>query len=172
MFTIKACTLPESALLEKYVRNGTYTDCYRAEICNSVSQAQYVNAFYTTWIFKIERAILKWVVARPSTDDQASRLADGSIDKFAAWQVENRCGNQLLLSDFQGRTRSWLMTLPVDSDSAQTYLYFGSAVTPVTDPDTGNMTPGPGYQALLGFHKIYSRVLLYSARLRLMRQLR
>ena len=172
MPTVIACNLPATALLEKYVGNGIYTDCYRAEICGTVSQAQYVTAFYTTWIFKIERTILKWVVAKPSTDDQASQLADGRIDKFAAWQVEDSCDNQLLLSDFRGRTRSWFMTLPAGSDSAQTSLYFGSAVIPVTESDSGNITAGRGYQALLGFHQLYSRVLLYSARLRLLRQLR
>lgn len=172
MFSIKACPVPDQALLRKYVQTGTYTDCYRTEIQREVTLAEFVRAFYTTWIFKLERAILNWAVAKPSSDDQASRLADGSIDHFAAWQVENRSENQLLMTDFQGRTRSWFMTLPADAEnSARTVLYFGSAVTSVPASETGEMTPGRGYSALLEFHKIYSRVLLYSARSRLTRQL-
>jgi hypothetical protein len=106
MFSIKPCPLPDEALLGKYVQNDTYTDCYQTEIAGTVAQAQYVIAFYTTLAFKIERAILKWAVSKPSFDFQARELADGSIDKFAAWNVEDRCDNQLLLSDFQGRTKS------------------------------------------------------------------
>lgn len=94
-----------------------------------MTQSQYVIAFYTNSIFKIERIILKWIVAKPSTDLQAQHLADGSIDTFAAWQVEDRSENQLLLADFQGRTRSWLMVVPlVVGDEVHTRLYFGSAV--------------------------------------------
>ncbi len=172
MFSIKACPLPDHALLRKYVRADTYTDCYRTQAQHEVTLTEFVRAFYTTWIFRLERAILKWAVAKPSSDDQASRLADGSIDHFAAWQVEHRSENQLLLTDFHGRTRSWFMTVPADAEnSEQTVLYFGSAVTPVPAPETGEITPGRGYSALLEFHKIYSRVLLYSARSRLSRQL-
>jgi hypothetical protein len=74
----------------------------------SVSQAQYVSAFYTTFVFKLERLILKWTVSKPSTDAQVKRLADGSIDSFAAWMVEARSQNQLLMCDYQRLTRSWL----------------------------------------------------------------
>ncbi len=173
MFSIKACPIPDQALLREYVRTDTYTDCYRTQAQREVTLSEFVRAFYTTWIFKLERSILQWALAKPSSDDQASRLADGSIDHFAAWQVEQRSKNQLLLTDFQGRTRSWFMTLPANAgNSAQTVLYFGSAVTPVAGPETGEMTPGTGYSALLEFHKIYSRVLLSSARSRLTRQLR
>ena len=172
MFSIKACPVPDHALLRKYVQTDTYTDCYRTEAPRGVTLAEFVRAFYTTWIFRLERTILNWAVAKPSSDDQASRLADGSIDHFAAWQVEHRSENQLLLTDFQGRTRSWFMTLPADAENnAQTILYFGSAVTPVPAPKTGEMTLGVGYRTLLEFHKIYSRVLLHSARSRLERQL-
>ena len=173
MFSIKACPIPDRALLRKYVRTDTFTDCYRTQVQREVTLTEFVRAFYTTRIFKLERIILQWAVAKPSSDDQASRLADGSIDHFAAWQVEHRSENQLLLTDFQGRTRSWFMAVPADAENnRQTVLYFGSAVTPAPGPETGEITHGTGYSALLAFHKIYSRVLLYSARSRLTRQLR
>lgn len=168
VFSIESCPIPDGALLGNYVSGGAYTDCYATDISGAVSQAQYVMAFYTTLVFKLERLILRWAVSRPSTDVQARRLAEGSIDTFAAWHVENRSENQLLMSDFRDRTRSWFMVSPVAADSgARTRLYFGSAVVPVRNPRTGRSSLGSGFRALLGFHKLYSAVLLYSARSRL-----
>jgi hypothetical protein len=160
--------MPDDALLGRYSRAGAYTDCYATEVSGAVSHAQYVMAFYTTFVFKLERVILKWVVSKPSTDVQARQLAEGSIDSFAAWHVEQRSTNQLLLCDFQGRTRSWLMVAPVVSaGKVRTRLYFGSAVVPVRNSKTGRSALGRSYRALLGFHKIYSKVLLCSAKSRL-----
>lgn len=168
MFSIEPCKLPDEALLNRYSSSDAYTDCYRTKVSGNVSQAQYVRTFYTTLLFKIERVILAWLVSKPSSDDEARQLAEGSTNLFAAWQVESRCENQLLLSDFHGRTRSWLMVLPAGNGSDKgTHLYFGSAITTVQNPKTGRMTLGTGFHTLLGFHKIYSRSLLYSASLRL-----
>lgn len=134
----------------------------------AISHARYVAAFYTTLVFKLERLILKWAVSRPSSDAQAGQLAAGEIDSFAAWRVESRAESQLLLTDLRGRTRSWLMTAPIETrNGAGTRLYFGSAVTPVERFRTGKPALGPVFRALLGFHKIYSQVLLYAAKSRL-----
>ncbi len=65
--------------------------------------------FYTTLLFKLERFILKWTVSKSSTDAQARQLSDGEIEQFAAWHVEGRNENEILMCDFGGRTRSWLM---------------------------------------------------------------
>jgi hypothetical protein len=155
-------------LLARYSRDGAYTDCYAADLDRPVSHAQYVTAFYTSPVFKLERLILKWVVSRPSTDAQAEQLAAATIDRFAAWHVENRSPDQLLLCDLHGRTRSWLMVAPFSTAvGAGTRLYFGSAVIPVRSSPTGKATLRLGFQALLGFHRIYSEVLLYSAKARL-----
>jgi hypothetical protein len=98
-------------------------------------------------------------------------LADGEAERFAAWDVENRSENEMLLCDFVGRTRSWLMTVPIKTvNGDRTQLYFGSAVVPRRNPKTGELTLGFGYQALLGFHKVYSGLLLYSAVLRILHQ--
>jgi hypothetical protein len=133
-----------------------------------VSHAQYVAAFYTTPVFRLERLMLKWAISRPSTDVQAGQLAAGETDSFAAWQVESRCENQLLLADLRGRTRSWLMVAPVvNQNGAATRLYFGSAVIPVQKSGAGKPTLGLIFRALMGFHRIYSQVLLHAARSRL-----
>ena len=168
MFSIEPCSIPDGALLGEYCGDGTYTDCYTTILIGSVSHAQYVMAFYTTLVFKLERLILKWLVSKPSTDIQARHLAEGSIDAFSAWYVENRSENQLLMCDFQGRTRSWLMVITEATNiGTRTHLYFGSAVVPINDAKTGKVTMGFGFRALLGFHKLYSVVLLYAAKSRL-----
>jgi hypothetical protein len=153
------------ALLSRYVGAGAFVDCYVAEVTRRVSCAEYVEAFCTTSIFKLERAILGIFVSRPSTDAEARQLARGERATFAAWTVEARSLDQLLMTDLSGRTRSWLMVAP--SGNGMTLLYFGSAVVPVRDPTTGRGSLGLLFSALLGFHKLYSLALLLSARSRL-----
>ena len=110
------------------------------------------------------------VVARPSTDIEAKQLADGEIGAFAAWRVEGRTAGQLLMGDFTGRTKSWLMTAAVDgtAENPRTRLYFGSAVVPRANAKTGERRMGFAFHALLGFHRLYSRLLLKAARSRLL----
>jgi hypothetical protein len=163
--------MPPGSLLEKYQHDGAYADCYVTELAGRISHTEYVEAFYTTWLFKIERRLLAWFVSRPSADDQAAQLADGELASFAAWSVEARAINQLLMCDFQGRTRSWLMVEPVVGSTPEvTRLYFGSAVVSIMDANTGKRRMGPVFRVLLGFHKLYSRALLSAARSRLARQ--
>jgi hypothetical protein len=170
MPSIHRCELPQGALLCKYLHAGAYADCYVTEVARRVSHAEYVEAFYTTALFKVERRLLSWLVSKPSTDVQAGQLAAGTLDSFAAWSVEARSANQLLMADFQGRTRSWLMVSSTESSAAEdTRLYFGSAVVGVASAKSGTRTPDLGFRLLLGFHKLYSRALLYSAESRLAR---
>jgi hypothetical protein len=97
-------------------------------------------------------------------------MASGQADAFAAWSVEDRTGDQLLMCDFQRRTRSWLMSVPAPGDAATgTRLYFGSAVVPVTHRQSGPSAMDFVFRALLGFHKLYSRILLGAAVSRLRR---
>ncbi len=173
MPSIQRCELPYGALLSKYQNGGAYADCYTTEIAQHVSQAEYVQAFYITPLFKVERRLLARLVSKPSTDAQAGQLASGTLDSFAAWSVEERRENQLLMCALHGRTRSWLMAVPAEGErSGGTRLYFGSAVVPARAARAGAQTPGLGltFRLLLGFHKLYSRALLFSAKSRLMRQ--
>lgn len=166
--SVKSCPMPPEALLGRYQKSGFHTDCYCIEIPVSVSQEQYVMAFYSTALFQLERFILKWTVSRPSTTAQLERLAAGEGNEFAAWSVEDRTDNQLLLSDYRGRTRSWLMSIQLEAETGgHTRLYFGSAVVPVRNQQTGKQGLGFAYKALLGFHKIYSVALLSRAATRL-----
>lgn len=168
MLSVQSCPLPDGALLGRYRREGAFTDCYAVDVAGAVSHGRYVTAFYTTPVFKLERLILTWALSRPSSDSQAEQLAAGTIDSFAAWRVESRAENQLLLADLRGRTRSWLMVAPVATRlSTGTRLYFGSAVIPVAGSGPAKPTLGVAFQALLGFHKIYSQLLLHAAKSRL-----
>ena len=167
MFSITKCSLPSTALLRRYVRSDTYTDCYETDVPGAISLAEYIAAFYTSPLFKLERKILEWAVARPSTDADVRNLAEGTTDTFAAWYVEDRRQEQILMCDFRDRTRSWLMVCQLSqNDNIRTRLNFGSAVVPVSKPGSGKMSLGFGYRFMLGFHKIYSRALLYSAKVR------
>ena len=167
--TITACTLPAHALLVRYSEQGAYTDCFSTELPHAVSFERYVSAFYNSLPFKLERMILKLAMGLPSSDAQASELALGQRDRFAAWKVEARADQQLLLTDVLGSTRSWLMLESVDAPSPRTRLYFGSAVIARRNARTGETSMGTSYRLLLGFHKLYSRILLSAARRRLVR---
>jgi hypothetical protein len=166
MPAIQACPLPPQALLRKYADADAYTDCYSAEVPRSVSHAEFVEVFYTGALFRIERLLLSLFLSRPSTDVQAKQLAVGERSTFAAWRVEDRATDQLLLCDVAGRTRSWLMVDTASTPHA-TRLYFGSAVVPIASRSTGKPAMSFAFKALLGFHKLYSRALLGSARSRL-----
>jgi hypothetical protein len=163
---VTRCEIPANTLLAGYVRAGVYADCYAVDIDRLVSHAEYVEAFYTTALFKVERLILRHAVARPSTDLDAKRLAGAEVDTFSAWKVESRAQDELLVTDFTGRTRSWLMVSP-SGTGAGTRLYFGSAVVPRRRAESEGNTLGWTFTSLLGFHKLYSRALLAAARRRL-----
>ena len=164
--TVRRCALPEAALSQRYRASGAYTDCFCAELPRPVTHAQFVEAFYTTWLFKLERWILRVCVARPSTDGEARALARGERNSFAAWSVEARAPNQILLRDFTGRTCSWLMVTSAERPPGSR-LYFGSVVIPMRHAASGQTSLGPVHGKLLGFHAFYSRLLLRAAARRL-----
>ena len=164
MISIRKIAVPVDTMLDKHSSvTGAYTDCYMTEIPHKVTFPEYVFVFYTTPLFKLERLILKFTVSKPATDLDAKNLANGLTDKFAAWTVEARMENELLMCDYLSRTRSWLMK---KSDGIKTQLYFGSAVV----PKTGKRSLDLEFRALLGFHLIYSVLLLYFAKSNLDRQ--
>lgn len=160
--------LPVHALLARYRARGAFTDCYTTEVDGTVTLERFIAAFYTTLPFRAERLILRLALSHPSTDAEAAELAAGRRDHFAAWRVEERCADQVLLADVQGRTRSWLMVAPIaGAVRPRTRLCFGSAIVPRTDPADGPPDIGPVFRALGRFHHVYSLVLLAAARRRL-----
>ncbi|MDJ0909785.1 MAG: hypothetical protein QNI99_11370 [Woeseiaceae bacterium] len=151
--------LPEGALLQEFVDRGEYTDCFVANVAVDVTFSEYVEAFYTTRLFKLERHILRWLASRPSTDEEARQIARNEIPEFAAWTEYRRSDNQLVMMDFRQQTCSWFMLAPQDSGSL---LYFGSAVMRNRETKQGKDLKWT-YRSLLGFHRLYSRALLQAA---------
>ena len=79
--TVESCDLPEEALTQRYRASGAHADCFFTELPRPVTHAQYVEAFYTTGLFRLERWILR-LVGQPSTDADARALARGERDSF------------------------------------------------------------------------------------------
>jgi hypothetical protein len=157
MPSIQTTRVPPAALLQRYVGHGGYADCFFANLDHAVSLPEFVTAFYTTQTFRLERWLLARLLGMPSTDEDARALAQGRADTFAAWRVEARESDQILLA--AGRTRSWLRVEPAPGPSGPaTTLFFGSAVVPRRHGGLGWQ-----FQGLLGFHKLYSRVLIGAA---------
>jgi hypothetical protein len=158
MLSVRSAPLPPDALLASYSSSGAYTDCYSVQLDRPASLGDFMAAFYTTGIFKLER----WLLTSrfPSSDKEAESLARGEVTRFCAWHVEDRRADQAVLA--AGRTRSWLMVAP---SGESTTLFFGSAIVP-------RRRGGLGWQftILMGFHKLYSRILLRAAARRLASQ--
>lgn len=171
MNEIQAGALPERAFLRKYAQEkGAFTDCYFVDLPGEVSQQDYISAFYRSRVFRAERVLLGLLARRPASDADAERLGRGDTSRFSVWDVEARAADQLLLREFTGATRSWLMSETLASASGPvTRLYFGSAAIPCRASASGEPKFGRVFHALMGFHRSYSRALLGSARAVLLR---
>ena len=165
MSPVQPCDVPLNSFLSRYKAGAGFADCYVTEVPGEITQAAFIEAFYTSPLFKVERTILKFLVAKPATDADARQLASGSSTTFSAWSVEDRSLSELLLADLNGYTRSWLMVSPVGQNggSPSTLLYFGSAVVPRQRAGAQKPSMGWLFHALLGFHRLYSRLLLRAA---------
>jgi hypothetical protein len=165
MPSVLPCEVPLNSFLRHYKDADGFTDCYVTEVRGAVSQEAFINAFYTSPLFKVERTILAVLASKPATDADARQLAEGTAGKFSAWRVEQQSSTELLLADFMGRTRSWLMAAPAGppGEQASTLLYFGSAVLPARSRQGAKPRMGWLFHTLLGFHKAYSRLLLSAA---------
>lgn len=148
---------PDTSLIaERRATAGGFADAFVTRVPGRLSLAEYVFAFYTSPVFRAERVVLG-LAGQASTDEEARDLANGQRDSFAVWDRAERRGNELMMHEASGATASWFMVRPVTDG---TEIYFGSHVRP--------RTPGADrmpfvFRALLGFHLLYSRVLLASA---------
>lgn len=169
MTKVKQVPPPPGSFLDKAgQRDGVYTDCFEVSVARAVSFPDYVEAFYTTPLFRCERIILRLFARAPSTDAEARLVGTGDADCFALWHMVERGENQLLMR--AGRTSSWFMLVPPSpGQGGETKLMFGSVVIPVSDRSTGQKRLGPGFEALLWPHVFYSRLLLAAAQRRLLR---
>jgi hypothetical protein len=139
---------------------GGYHDCFRICVSGRVTLEQFVAAFYTSWLFRLERALQRVFLAIPSSDADAYALARGTRNSFAAWYVGARTPTELLMCDRWEHTRSSFRVGP-DGDGG-TELCFGSAVAGRRRAN-GSFAMSPLFLALLGFHVLYSHLLLQAA---------
>jgi hypothetical protein len=165
MFSIVRQTVPAGALLKTY-RGGahpdrweSYADCFAIIVDRDVNLSQFVFAFYTSALFRIERFMLRVVSGAPSHHSDARALADGRAVEFAVWYVGERTATQLLMCDRYERTRSWFRVEPMPG--GKTRLQFGSAVASTSIASAA--APAGGFRALLRFHILYSQLLLHAA---------
>jgi hypothetical protein len=163
MATVQVRDVPQHTLLSPYGAAPGYADCYVVEVPGRVSQQAFIAAFYTSPLFKVERTLLRYLASRPATDGDARQLAAGRAQVFSAWRVEAQSDSELLLADVTGRTRSWLMATPAMDNSGTTLLHFGSAVVARAGRDGKRPHLGRAFRALLGFHRVYSQLLLSAA---------
>ncbi|HEY2682441.1 MAG TPA: hypothetical protein VGI93_02950 [Steroidobacteraceae bacterium] len=162
MFGIKRSAVPQHALLRTHggrhpERWGGYQDCFRVRISGSISLAEFVFAFYTSRVFKLERLLLRTFLGIRSSDEDAQTLIAGTTDTFAAWYQGARTPSELLMCDRFESTRSWFMVEPVAGGASE--LCFGSAVA----SGLGRSAMPSRFRLLLVFHVLYSQVLLHSA---------
>ncbi len=156
--------LPDTALLARYQASGDYVDCFYADVPGAVNLAQYIWDFYASLVFWPERMVLG-LIGKGANGLDIAALADNRTHDFAAWTVEDRTDEQLLMCDFRGSTRSWLA---VSNQDDATRLWFGSAVIAHKDAAGDKVIPTAA-QALMGFHTAYSRALLSAAANRVIR---
>ena len=167
MFSVVRESVPDDALLKTYRggarpdRWGRYGDCFSVAVDRAVNLADFVFAFYTSPVFRIERLILRALIGTPSSDAEARALADGSAASFAVWYVGERTATQLLLCDRYERTRSWFRVVALSG--GRTLLQFGSAVAAARGDRTGTSSLGGTFRLLLRVHVLYSQVLLHAA---------
>lgn len=153
---------PDASFLGAYARNGAFTDCYALTVPASISLPEFIEAFYTTRLFRLERWLLGKTLQVTDSDQQAAQLAQAATDRFSAWRMEQRSSDQILMD--AGQTRSWLSVAEQPGVAAATTLMFGSAVMPRASQGEFGLI----FHLLLGFHRWYSKALLAAAGKRLM----
>jgi hypothetical protein len=153
---------PEQSLLAASAgAPGVYADAFRTDIARPVDLPDYLEVFYRTPVFRMERAILAAAGFR-SVDADVSALVRGETDRFSAWRVTSRGPSEILLHDVSGRTASWFLVDPIPSGAR---LWFGSLVRPAERGGAPRL--GRPLRLLLGPHRVYSRILLAAAASRL-----
>jgi hypothetical protein len=168
VFSITRESVPDDALLRTFrggthpQRWGRYADCFAVSVDRNVSLADFVFAFYTSPLFRIERGLLRLLINAPSSRADARAVADGTADKFAAWYVGQRTATQLLMCDRYERTRSWFRVAPMSGGG--TRLQFGSAVAARGGVRNDIPQRPAAFRLLLSFHVLYSQALLRVAK--------
>ena len=144
--------VPEGALIARYLaETGAHVDAYCVAGPREIGLPDYVSAFFTSPVFRLERALLRVFARTKSSDAQVRALAEGTGTHMALWEVEARSEHELLLCVPGTPIRTWLAI-------RDGKLRFGSVV--LAEP---NGTQSLFARVLMPFHALYSRVLLWAA---------
>lgn len=163
--------IPFDALSAAYLDAGAFVDCYYIDIPKEVTLEQYIKAFYTTPLFKVERSILSLATFKLAKDSEAIELSLGKAKSYSIWTVENRDTDQIILCEFTENTRSWLRVNVIKTAGVTTTrLFFGSVVIPKKGSENGDVKFGFLFHLLGKFHQIYSKALLSAAYKKLLRK--
>ena len=169
MEKITQSTLPPTSALAAYAgQPGVHTDCFKVLVSQNTELSTFIEAFFSTLPFRLERLLLRIAGVQNTSHADLIALASGQASRFAAWEVEHRDTHQVLLSAGQGVIRTWLMAAPAGHGA--TRLHFGSGVLPTRTDAQGTPRLGRITSALMGFHTLYSRILLWSAARRITQQ--
>lgn len=161
---VSAGSEPDAALIREYARlPGGYVDCFYADVGGRVTLSDYIEAFFSTPVFRAERLMLNLTANGRSNRQSASELASGSSDKMAIWTTQARDDAQILMIAGNGPVFTWLMVEEAQTDAFSSRLYFGSAVLPTATGKDGTPKMAAGFRVFLGLHIFYSRLLLWWA---------
>lgn len=135
-------------------------DCFRLDVPGHVPIERFAHAFFTSWLFKLERLVLP--VA--TTDDLAKDFAYSRVNEFAIWTAKERTDSELLAvwaeqhSPASGATWMRVVHGKDDEGKPKTCLEFGSAIAP------GDMPYQKAVMAVaVPLHLAYSGLLLGAA---------
>lgn len=164
VMSLHSGSAPEGALIRRYTTSpGGYSDCFYVDIPADVTLSDYILAFFSTPIFRMERLLLNLIPSGRSNAQCVLDLASGAGERMAGWKTETRNENQLLLAVGNGPIRTWLMVQGNQPANEKTRLYFGSAVLPTKMTKEGRPQLASVFQLFLSLHIIYSRLLIWWA---------
>ncbi|MEL6550324.1 MAG: hypothetical protein AAFQ54_08780 [Pseudomonadota bacterium] len=142
---VRRAEVPRESLLARYIEDpASHVDAYVT--AGEASLADFISAFFSSPLFRLERRILA-LGGAASSDPQIALLAAGEGAHMAAWEVVERNAHELLLTVPNTPIRTWLAVAPGE-------LWFGSAIV----ASDGQIPIAA--RALMPFHALYSRSLL------------
>ncbi|MTI09151.1 hypothetical protein [Curvivirga aplysinae] len=162
MTEVKETAIPLNSFMNFYHESpGHHADAFVGQIDGIVTLEDYILAFFDSPIFRIERSILSLFLLRRIKQSEIKELASGRSQQFALWKTKKRNEEELLLEVGDSQIRTWFHT--EQEQSNKTKLYFGSAIVPDTTSKNAKEGIGFTFRFFMGFHKLYSRILLQSA---------
>lgn len=164
MITVKRIGVPEGSFLKAYEgREGCETDCFQADVPGHPDIDRFVHIFFDTWVFRIERRLLALLGEDYATSEDVAALAGRSSDTLAAWTVQDRSADEIILAFKRPRGRTWLQATQLDGSLGSTRLRFGSALLPNIDSEGQTASISWGLKIGLPLHRLYARLLLAAA---------